>query len=218
MQIKNLQYTFKNVSLLEIALTHRSKNKINNNERLEFLGDSVLSLIISEALFSHFPNAKEGELSRLRAALVKGETIAKIALQLDIGEHALLGEGESKSGGRVRESILAGTFEAIIGAIFCDSNYDAVRECVLKWYGDLITTIDSQTDVKDAKTKLQEYLQAKKISLPTYACKTSGKSHAQLFTVTCRVKGLPNKTEGKSTSRRKAEQAAAKLFLKELSK
>jgi len=163
------------------------------------------------------PQFTEGELSRLRAALVKGETIAKLAVTLNIPEFLNLSFGENHSGGRLRESILSGAFEAIIGAIYCDSDFKTTQQCVLKWYGDLITDIDTYTDVKDAKTQLQEWLQAKKMPLPTYACKILGKAHEQTFVVTCKVTGMPMQTEGKSTSRRKAEQIAAKYFLEKLS-
>lgn len=213
---KNLHYTFQKADLLTRALTHRSKHKTKNNERLEFLGDSVLSLIISTELFHRHPNLREGELSRLRAALVKGETIAKIAMELGIGDCMHLGTGEFRSGGQQRESILAGGFEAIIGAIYADSNFESVRQCVLKWYGDLIDHIDDLTDVKDAKTSLQEWMQARKIPLPSYECVVTGDAHLQQFTVTCRVVGFPHETKGVSTSRRKAEQIAAKAYLKKL--
>lgn len=213
---KNLHYTFQDESLLTQALTHRSKQKIHNNERVEFLGDSILSLIISSELFSRYPDIPEGELSRLRAALVKGETIAKIALSLGVADCLRLGAGEFKSGGQYRESILAGTFEAIIGAIYVDANFETVRACVLQWYGPLIDTIHSQTDVKDAKTQLQEWLQARHMPLPTYTYEVSGEAHAQQFTVICRAEGIVGETQGKSTNRRKAEQIAAKAFLAKL--
>ncbi len=213
---KNLHHSFKDEALLTHALTHRSKQKTKNNERLEFLGDSVLSLIISTHLFRHYPKIREGELSRLRAALVKGETIAKIANTVGMGECLQLGVGELKSGGHQRESILAGAFEAVIGAIYLDSDFQTVQHCVLRWYGDLIETIDTQTDVKDAKTTLQEWLQAKQMSLPSYEFSVTGDAHKQTFTVICRVDGLSFETKGVSTSRRKAEQIAAKLFLNQL--
>ncbi|MCX7121313.1 MAG: ribonuclease III [Gammaproteobacteria bacterium] len=210
---QHLHYSFKNEDLLTSALTHCSKQKVKNNERLEFLGDSALSLIISTELFSRYPKLREGELSRLRAALVKGETIAKIALQLGINDCLKLGAGELKSGGHQRESILSGAFEAVIGGIYLDSDFKTVQRCVLQWYGDLIEKIDKQTDVKDAKTTLQEWMQAQQLPLPIYICKTTGDAHQQTFTITCQVDGLPHKTRGVSTSRRKAEQIAAKLFL-----
>lgn len=213
---KNLGHHFHSEALLMHALTHRSKQKFANNERLEFLGDSVLSLIISTELFHRYPKAREGELSRLRAALVKGETIAKIANELGIGDCLQLGVGELKSGGHQRESILAGAFESVIGAIYCDANFEVARDCVLRWYGHCIERIDDLTDVKDAKTTLQEWLQARQMPLPTYDFIVTGNAHAQEFTVTCHVDGVDFETQGVSTSRRKAEQIAAKQFLAKL--
>ena len=212
----NLNYHFKDTTLLSTALTHRSKQKLQNNERLEFLGDSVLSLIISAEIYHRHPELREGELSRLRAALVKGETIAKIAFELGIGEYLQLGVGELKSGGHQRESILAGAFEAMIGAIYCDADFETVKTCVLSWYGDLIDRIDHLTDIKDAKTQLQEWMQAKQRALPVYTCTISGDAHAQHFCVTCHVDGFSFETKGESTNRRKAEQIAAKQFLVKL--
>ena len=215
-KIKSLQsklnHTFRDESLLVHALTHRSKQKLKNNERLEFLGDSILSLIISTELYLRHPKMREGELSRLRAALVKGETIAKIAQELGIGECLQLGVGELKSGGHQRESILAGAFEAMIGAIYLDADFYTAQDCVLKWYGQLIEEIDTQTDIKDAKTTLQEWLQARQMPLPTYVFSVKGDAHEQTFTVICHVDGLSFETTGVSTSRRKAEQIAAKQF------
>lgn len=213
---KCLNYSFKNEDLLLCALTHRSKKSSYNNERLEFLGDSILSLIISTDLFHRYPKLREGELSRIRAALVKGETIAKIANELGIGDCLQLGVGELKSGGHQRESILAGAFESVIGAIYCDSDFQTVQKCVLLWYGNCIEKIDDLTDVKDAKTTLQEWLQARQMPLPRYCCTTKGDPHEQQFYVVCHVEGLPHETKGVSTSRRKAEQIAAKLFLNKL--
>ena len=212
----SLHHSFNNEALLTQALTHRSKQKTKNNERLEFLGDSVLSLIISTEIFRRHSKLNEGDLSRLRAALVKGETIAKIAAELGVGDCLQLGIGELKSGGHQRESILSGAFEAIIGAIYCDSNFETTQKCVLQWYGDLIENIDTQTDVKDAKTTLQELMQSRQLPLPIYDCAIRGEAHAQEFVVTCHVVGLPHKTRGVSTSRRKAEQVAAKLFLEKM--
>lgn len=209
----SLGYTFQSDALLLQALTHRSKQKTKNNERLEFLGDSILSVVIAGALFSRFPKAPEGDLSCLRSALVRGETIAKIACELGIGECLQLGVGELRSGGHKRESILAGAFEAVIGAIYLDSDFECVRQCVLNWYANRIDKIE-QVDVKDPKTTLQEWLQARQMSLPHYTCVVSGDAHAQTFRVICTVPGLSHQTEGKSTSRRKAEQIAAEAFLK----
>lgn len=218
--IKKLQqklgHTFRDAKLLMLALTHRSKQKLKNNERLEFLGDSILSLIISTEIFHRHPKMREGELSRLRAVLVKGDTIAKIAQELGIGDCLQLGAGELKSGGHQRESILAGAFEAIIGAIFCDSDFKTVQQCVLYWYSNLIETINTKTDMKDAKTILQEYLQAKKMELPIYEFSVTGDAHQQTFTVICCVDGFAFTTKGVSTNRKKAEQIAATLFLAKL--
>lgn len=213
---KNIGYAFCDTTLIARALTHRSRQKIKNNERLEFLGDSVLSLIISTEIFRRHSQLREGELSRLRAALVKGETIAKIALELGVNDCLQLGTGELKSGGQQRESILAGAFEAIIGAIYLDSNFETAKQCVLSWYGDLIDRIDDLTDVKDAKTTLQEWMQARKMPLPVYNFIVTGDAHLQEFTVICRVPGMDIETKGVSTTRRKAEQIAAKDFIKKL--
>lgn len=216
---KKLGYQFQNKLLLKCALTHRSTKKPENNERLEFLGDSVLSLIISTELFSKYPLLREGELSRLRANLVKGETIAKISAELGIGDAILLGAGELKGGGKNRESILAGAFEALIGAIYLDSNFESVRQCVLTWYQTHINNINEIGDTKDPKTALQELTQAKKLALPLYVAVTAGPAHKQTFDVTCRIEGLDFETHGKSSNRRKAEQiAAAKLLEKMLGK
>lgn len=218
--LKNLEshlcYEFHDKTLLTQALTHRSKQKKAHNERLEFLGDSVLSLVISTALFAKYPDAAEGVLSRLRAALVKGETIATLARALGVAEHLQLGAGELKSGGQFRESILAGCFEAIIGAVYLDGGFQTAQASVLRWYGDLLENIDNVTDVKDAKTELQEWLQARHMPLPSYDCVVVGEAHAQIFEVTCRVDGLSQEAQGKSSTRRKAEQIAAKLFLNKL--
>ena len=212
-----LDYTFKDGDLLVLALTHRSKHKTKNNERLEFLGDAILSLIISTALFKQYDQIREGELSRLRAALVKGETIAKLATTLGISDYLRLGVGELKSGGHQRESILAGAFEAVIGAIYLDSDFQTTERCVLAWYADSLAHLDDLSDVKDAKTILQEITQAEKWPLPIYEFVASGHAHARQFQVICRIEGLPHHTTGKSSSRRKAEQIAAKLFLEKLS-
>jgi len=213
---KNLGYQFQDESLLEWALTHRSKHKTKNNERLEFLGDAVLSLVISTSLFDRYPKEREGELSRLRAALVKGETIAKLARKLGLDQYIKLGVGELKSGGSERESILAGAFEAVLGAIYRDADFEVARKVLLAWYGDLLDQIHLITDVKDAKTCLQEYLQARQFPLPVYEVTTSGRAHAQTFDVVCKVEGFSIEGHGQSSSRRKAEQIAAKEFLDQL--
>lgn len=210
----SLHYVFKDITLLECALTHRSVHKDINNERLEFLGDAVLSLVISTELYRRHPTMTEGALSRLRSTLVKGETIAALSAKLELGKYLSLGVGEKRSGGAHRESILAGVFESIIGAIFLDSDFEKIQSLILAWYAHLFEDIAAHAEIKDAKTTLQEYLQSKKMPLPQYSCTATGKSHQPRFEVKCTVKTLSHETRGVSTSRRKAEQIAAKAFLK----
>ncbi len=205
-------YTFKDIQLLEHALSHRSIGDINN-ERLEFLGDALLGVIIAEALFRHCPHAREGELSRMRSSLVSGAHLAELARKLELGEFIKLGAGELKTGGRQRESILANALEAIIGAVFLDSNIEHCRQCVLRWYGNLLQDLSAMPLAKDSKSHLQEWVQAHKFSLPSYTATISGKPHDQVFVVLCEVPGLPHSATGTSTSRRKAEQLAAKHYL-----
>lgn len=209
---KQIGYRFHNVGLLQRALTHRSVCG-HNNERLEFLGDSILSVVISAELFQRHPGAREGELSRMRSFLVSGEMLATLAKDLLIGEHLILGVGESRSGGQYRESILADALEAIIGAIFLDGGFDVARERVLAWYGQRFDDLSQITPQKDAKSRLQEWLQAHKYPLPKYSVKISGKAHAQTFVVCCQVQGLTHVAEGISSSRRRAEQLAAANYL-----
>lgn len=210
----NIGYYFKDAALLTLALTHRSMRK-DHNERLEFLGDAILSYIIAEALYARYPDLQEGELSRLRADLVKGETLATLARGFGVGKALQLGAGELKSGGQDRESILADATEALIAAIYLDSDMQTVRDCVLTWYGDgcfaQLTTGDFQ---KDPKSQLQEWLQARQYPLPDYVVNVTGKQHAQTFHVTCHVNGLVHEATGTGTSRRKAEQMAAEAYLK----
>ena len=207
---RQLNYEFKEPDLLIAALSHRSSTD-KSNERLEFLGDAVLNFIIASALYELCPQAQEGDLSRLRANLVKGETLACIAQEFQIGQYLRLGLGELKSGGAKRQSILADALEAIIGAIYLDSGFESCRTLVLKWYDLRLQAIkEKKTEVKDAKTRLQEYLQARKQALPTYTVsKTQGAMHEQIFTIQCRVNNLPYTSEGNGSSRRKAEQLAA---------
>ncbi len=164
---RKLNYTFKDESLAELAVTHRSHGK-RNNERLEFLGDSILNFVIAEALFKRFPEAKEGQLSRLRAQLVKGETLAEIAREMKLGDYLKLGSGELKSGGFRRDSILADAVEAIIGAIYLDSDMDVCRGYVLRWYKERLEQTNLQNTQKDSKTRLQEFLQSRRVALPEY--------------------------------------------------
>lgn len=209
-------YQFKDVELLQRALTHSSAGK-NNNERLEFLGDSILGWVIAEAIYQRFPQAKEGDMSRLRASLVKGVTLAKIAREFQLGGYIRLGLGEMKSGGHRRDSTLSDAMEAIIGAIYLDSDIDTCKACVLEWFGDRLESLSSADNQKDAKTQLQEYLQARKQALPDYQIiNTFGKEHEQTFEVTCSVGLLPKAVLGRGSSRRQAEQQAARQTLDQL--
>jgi ribonuclease-3 len=205
-------YSFKNAELLKRALTHRSIPG-KNNERLEFLGDAVLSFIISTELHQRHPRAREGELSRMRSALVNGEILAEFARDLEVGTYLRLGVGELKSGGQNRDSILADALEAIIGAIFLDGGIEICRSSVLNWYDERFEDLSALKPKKDAKSLLQEWLQARKFPLPHYEATTTGAAHAQTFYVTCQIEGLPHQTKGASTSRRKAEQEAAANYL-----
>ncbi|QCI24900.1 ribonuclease III [Buchnera aphidicola (Rhopalosiphum padi)] len=208
-----LGYTFTHQDLLKQALTHRSASS-KHNERLEFLGDSILSFVIANALYKHFPYIDEGDMSRMRATLVRGNTLAEIAYEFDLGEYLQLGQGELKSGGFRRESILANTVEALIGGIYLDSNIKTVEELILKWYEKRLEKISPGDTQKDPKTRLQEYLQSKHLSLPSYLIvEVYGEAHNQLFTIQCEVSTIPKSLIGKGTSRRKAEQDAAKKAL-----
>lgn len=210
---KNLGYQFNEPALLSQALTHRSYNN-HNNERLEFLGDGVLNFIVAHQLYERFPKLPEGDLSRLRAQLVKEATLFEIAQMLKIGELLNLGEGELKSAGWRRPSILSDALEAIIGAAYLEGGFPAAEVLVLNLYTDKLDKIDPNTIDKDAKSKLQEYLQSKKIDLADYqVISIEGEAHAQTFKVSCEVKKLSIKTHGEGTSRRNAEQQAAKLAL-----
>lgn len=214
---KVLTYNFKQIKLLEQALTHRSYSRSSNYERLEFLGDSVLNLVISENIYLREPEASEGELSRIRASLVKQEALAQVARDMDLGDYINLGGGELKSGGYRRSSILSDTLEAIIGAIYLDGGFDAARESTTVLYRDYLCNLPDSTTLKDDKTRLQEYLQSKQIELPEYqVVKTIGKSHDQVFTVTCKVDSITLESTGKGLSRKKAEQDAAHRALQQL--
>lgn len=211
---RKLGYRFSDLTLLTEAITHRSKHSINN-ERLEFLGDSVLGYVIAAELFRRFPGAREGALTRGRAALVKGETLAQLALQMNLGDYLQLGPGELKSGGFRRKSILADAMEAIIGAIYLDGGPDAARQHILALYADILKDLSLEDVGKDPKTQLQELLQADKRPLPVYeVIATSGSDHDQTFEVKCKVAGIGRAVKGTGRSRRKAEQDAAKKALK----
>lgn len=213
---KKIGYTFEQPELLIQALTHRSA-KGQHNERLEFLGDSILGFVIAEALFEKFPKHDEGDLTRMRSSLVKGVTLAEIGRDFNLGEHLILGPGELKSGGHRRESILEDAIEAIIGAVYLDSNITQCKELILIWFAKRLSSIKPGHEQKDPKTRLQEYLQGRKIPLPVYdVIDTSGQSHNQQFTVSCVTEVVDTEIVAKGTSRRKAEQAAAHQVLMEL--
>ena len=214
---KNIDYHFSDVALLKQALTHRSANK-NNNERLEFLGDSILGCVISQELYHRFPLVDEGQLSRLRSSLVRGQTLAKLAKSINLSETLLLGQGELKSGGFRRESIQADAFEAILGAIFLDSDYVTVSTVILKLYDELLSDASPDDSLKDFKTQLQELLQKKGHSLPIYELiKTKGQDHNAVFYVSCHIKEFNLSVEENAKSIKRAEQACAELILESLS-
>lgn len=213
---KKLGYQFANLDYLTQALTHRSAAS-KNNERLEFLGDSILNFAIGKALYEKFPKANEGELSRMRAALVKEQTLAVVARQFELGEYMKLGAGELKSGGYRRESILSDCVEAIIAAVYLDAGIDRAMERVHCWYQQLLNDMQLGEAQKDPKTRLQEYLQGRKLPLPTYeVIDIKGESHNQTFKVSCKVEKVDEIFIGNGTSRRKAEQDAALQVIKVL--
>ena len=210
-------YQFKQPELLEQALTHRSYSRSTNNERLEFLGDSILNLIISNHIYHRFGDSDEGDLSRIRASLVKADTLADVARNIDLGEFIYLGGGELKSGGHRRSSILSDALEAVIAAVYLDSDYQQTEVMLLRLFQPQLENLSAASNLKDPKTQLQEYLQARQIDLPDYEVeKTTGKSHDQVFTVRCEVLKLELKQNGTGSSRKKAEQQAAKKLLKTL--
>jgi len=213
---RKLDYRFSDEALLEQALTHRSVGK-HNNERLEFLGDSILSFVISTDLYQRFPEIDEGRLSRIRASLVKGETLAKLAAELSLGDYLHLGSGELKSGGFRRASILADALESIFGAVYLDSDIATIERLILHLFENRLQQLDPGMALKDPKTRLQEYLQAQQQPLPIYeVVEVRGKSHNQHFTVSCRVETLPEAVLAEGSSRRKAEQQAAEEALRQL--
>lgn len=206
---RTLGYQFRNIELLQLALTHRSAGG-RNNERLEFLGDSILNHIIAEALYHQFPDSREGEMSRMRAKLVKGETLANLAREFELADYLVLGPGERKSGGHRRASIRADAVEAVIGAILLDGGQQACRECVQRWYAPRLAGLRAGATSKDPKTRLQEYLQGRGHALPTYEqLGVDGEDHALQFHIACRLESPALTTDGRGSSRRKAEQAAA---------
>jgi ribonuclease-3 len=215
---KQLGYQFNQPALLAQALTHRSFSS-NNNERLEFLGDGALNYIIAHQLYTRFSKLPEGDLSRLRAQLVKESALYEIAQTLALGESLKLGEGELKSAGWRRPSILADALEAIVGAVYLDGGHLAAEALVVKLYAEKLLTIDPKLIDKDAKSLLQEHLQGKKIDLPDYqVVNIDGEAHAQTFQVSCHVAKLNIQTLGEGSSRRAAEQNAAQLALAQIEK
>ena len=210
---KKLGHQFRDAALLQQALTHRS-HSVLHNERLEFLGDSILNCVIASLLFERFLNIDEGDLSRVRANLVKQQSLYEIAQRIELSQFLRLGEGELKSGGFRRPSILADTLEALFGAVFLDAGFDAAREVIKLLYTQILVTVDPTTLGKDAKTLLQEFLQSKKIALPLYnVVATHGAAHNQEFEIECVVPKLEIQVFGTGGSRRAGEQAAAKLAL-----
>lgn len=210
---QSLHYEFSDERLLRTALTHRSAAG-DNNERYEFLGDAVLQVVISEWIFEIRPDASEGRLSRLRSSLVKDSTLAEIALELGVGEHLILGSGEKKSGGHRRSSILADTIEAIFAAVYLDAGFDAARKLIRDTYGKRIEELPEGAELRDPKTRLQEYLQSRQLPLPDYHIeKVTGKAHKQSFEVSCTIEALGKTTIGKGLARRDAEQDAAGAML-----
>jgi len=210
---ERLGYRFTQPTLLEQAVTHRSHGAVHN-ERLEFLGDAVLNCTIAHLLYQKYARLNEGDLSRLRANLVKQQSLAEIAQQLGLADFLRLGEGEMKSGGYRRPSILADTMEAAFGAVFVDGGFEAARDVIGRLFDPVLKSVDPKTLGKDSKTLLQEYLQGKRLPLPVYSVvETRGAAHNQEFEVECSIPKLETNVRGTGRSRRAAEQSAAKLAL-----
>lgn len=211
-----LTHVFGQQGLLGQALTHRSAGS-PHNERLEFLGDGIVNLMIAEALFNRWPKADEGAMTRARAELVREASLAGIARRLDLGSQLTMGPGEMKSGGHRRDSILADALEAVVAAIYLDAGFETCRAVVLPWFEDLLAALPEGKPEKDAKTRLQEWLQARQRPLPLYELVSeSGDDHAKLFLARCSLQEPPVAAEGEGTSRRIAEQAAAAAVLEQL--
>ncbi len=213
---EKLDYRFNDESLLIEALSHRSSGAVNY-ERLEYLGDSFLNFTIATEVFHHRPDDDEGALSRLRASLVRQSTLAEIARELQLGDYLNMGVGELRSGGFKRDSILSDVVESIIGAVFLDSGFEAARKLVLRLYGNRVVELPPSAELKDPKTRLQEWLQAQSLDRPEYeVVEATGKSHDMRFTVVCSLNALNLSVKSTSTSRRKAEQAAAASMLERI--
>jgi ribonuclease-3 len=213
---QKINYQFKDVALLKLALTHRSMGK-NNNERLEFLGDSILGVVISRELYKRFDHVDEGKLSRLRSHLVRGQTLAQLAGELELSDILILGPGELKSGGFRRESIQADAVEAIFGAVLLDSDFETINTVILDLYCDLLDGINPNDSLKDPKTQLQEYLQKRGNTLPKYELvKTVGKDHNAVFTMNCSLQDQALQIEQSAKSIKRAEQSCAQILLDKL--
>jgi len=212
--LRSFNYGFRDISLLQVSLTHRSYSA-ENNERLEFLGDAVLDLVLSDLLFQSYPLVDEGNLSRLRASIVNEKSLSSIARQLNINEQIILGEGENLSGGQQRDSILANTLEAIVGAIYIDSDFETVAAVIRAIFKDSIDSIDPSLSYKDDKSALQELLQQQQKNLPEYRLiKTTGEKHDQNFLINCLIKDEGITTSGEGKTIKNAEQEAAGKALK----
>ncbi|TDN66531.1 RNAse III [Halothiobacillus neapolitanus] len=215
---QHIGITFASPELLEMALRHRSAGNMNN-ERLEFLGDAVLNLVIANQLYTMHSKATEGELSRWRASLVREESLAVIARELDLGSYLVLGPGELKSGGFRRDSILADALEATIGAVYLDQGFDVAQSLLVRLFERMLQDLPDAASLKDPKTRLQEWLQGSKRELPSYEVTTiRGQAHKQVFEVTCTLSDTQQTAVGRGSSRRKAEQAAAESMFEALSK
>ncbi len=213
---KRLGFRFRDPALLQQALTHRSAGK-TNNERLEFVGDAVLGMVVADQLYQRFPQASEGQMSRLRASLVKREALAGVARALSLGDYLILGEGEQRSGGHSRDSILADAVEAILGASYQDQGFSASQALILRLWADSFAGLKLEQERKDPKTRLQEWLQARQHEVPEYTItRITGKPHQQVFHVECRINTLDLAVTASGGNRRKAEQAAAAAMLEKL--
>lgn len=213
---EHFDYRFRRTGLLRTALTHRSAG-IDNNERLEFVGDAVLGLVVAADLYHSRPGEPEGNLSRLRANLVRGSSLASLAADLGLGEHIALGAGEHKSGGFQRRSILANALEALLGAVYVDGGYESAAACARRVLAERLTALPDAASLTDPKTRLQELLQSRGLGLPVYElAAVSGRAHEQSFEVVCAVAGLGRQGRGIGTSRQRAEQAAAERVLEDL--
>jgi ribonuclease-3 len=213
---KKLHYQFKDSALLELALSHRSFSR-SNNERLEFLGDAVLDLVVTDLLYKKFPDLREGQLSPMRSFIVCKESLAEIANNLELSQHLLLGSGEMKSGGHRRDSILGDTVEALIGAIYLDRGIDCARQSISRWFSPQFDKALLISQSKDPKTTLQEWLQQRGKALPDYQLiNTGGEAHNRLFTVSCKIDAVEQLMTATASSLRKAEQLVAGMLLDEL--